>query len=90
MPFTQDERVLYARALERVRTGELPGELPKSVWTGNGAGDSCALCGKELRSNDVEYEFQDSLQRTFLFHLRCHAIWELAVTRATDGSSGAL
>ena len=80
MPFTQDEPVLYARALERVQTGELPGELPKSVWAGNGGGAACALCDKRIGRNEVEYEVQDNVERAFLFHLRCHAIWQLALS----------
>jgi hypothetical protein len=79
MPLTQDERALFVGALERIRTGELPGERPESVWAGHGGGDPCALCGKHIGSNDVEYEVKDSADRVFLFHLRCHAIWQLAL-----------
>ena len=89
MPLTLDERALYARALEGIRTGELPGKPPKSVWAGNGGGDLCVLCGKHVRSNDVEYEVQDSTGRVFLFHLRCHAVWQLALPGDAERGSGA-
>ena len=90
MPLTQEERALYARALERVQTGELPADLPKSVWAGNGGGDPCVLCGKYIRHDEVEYEVQDNVERVFLFHLRCNAIWQLALSHAetTGGAVG--
>ncbi len=88
MPLTQDERALYARALERIRAGELPDELPKSVWAGMGGGEPCALCGRHVDSNDVEYEVLDSADRVFLFHLRCHALWQLALPPEAKPASG--
>ena len=80
MPFTHDERVLYGMAIERIRSGELPDDAPKQVWSGKGAGDPCALCGKRIGRRELEYELLDGANRVFLFHLRCHAIWQLALS----------
>jgi hypothetical protein len=88
MPLMQDERALYAGALERIEAGELPGEVPKSVWGGKGGGDPCALCGKHIRRNEVEYEVQDAADRVFLFHLRCHAIWQFALSSEAERLGG--
>jgi hypothetical protein len=80
MPLTHDERVLHGIAVERIRTGELPDHAPKQVWGGNGGGDPCALCGRRIGRSELEYELLDGADRVFLFHLRCHAIWQLALS----------
>jgi hypothetical protein len=80
MPLTPDERALHTLARERIQKGELPDQAPKSSWAGNGGGDPCALCGKRIGRQEVKYEVQDSADRVFLFHLRCHAIWQLALS----------
>ena len=79
MPLTQDERALHAFAIKRIQAGELPDQAPKAIWGGNGGGDPCALCGKPITPKDVEYEMQDPVDRVFLFHIRCHALWQLAL-----------
>jgi hypothetical protein len=80
MLLTHDERVLHGMAIERIRAGELPDHAPKQVWGGNGGGGPCALCGKRIRRSELEYELLDGADRVFLFHLRCHTIWQLALS----------
>lgn len=87
MPLTQDERGLHTMAIEGIRTGGLPNKLPKATWAGNGSGQPCALCQKRIERSDVEYEVQDVEDRVFLFHLRCHAIWQLALSAHSRTSS---
>lgn len=79
MPFMHDERALHTLAIERLKKGELPGQQPESIWAGNGTDALCALCGERIGGNQVEYEIRDATDRVFVFHLRCHAIWQLAL-----------
>ena len=79
MPLKHDEAALHAQAIACIETGELPGEAAKATWAGNGGGDPCALCRRRIRKCEVEYEIQDIADRVFLFHLQCHAIWQLAL-----------
>jgi hypothetical protein len=80
-----DERLLQEKAIERTRLGDLPDHAPTRVWTGNGAGDPCALCGKRIGRSEVEHQVLDRADRVFLFHLRCRAIWENAVSMNPSG-----
>lgn len=80
MPLNHDERALYTLAMTLIGTGELPRIRPDGLWGGNGGGDACALCGKQISGAEVEYEVQDGAARVFHFHLRCHAIWLLALS----------
>jgi hypothetical protein len=79
MPLRQDERALYSLAQKRIMTGALPYLTPKRVWAGSGAGEPCSLCGKDIELKEVEYEIEEANGRTLRFHLRCHAIWQLAL-----------
>jgi hypothetical protein len=79
MPLTQDERALHRLAQERIQLGGLPRLSPKFVWAGTGENKPCDLCGKTIESKEVEYEVLNATEQTFRFHLRCHAIWQLAL-----------
>ena len=87
MPLNPDERALHQLAITRIETGELPRAVPKNLWGGNGEGDPCALCGKRINQDELEYEVQDAADRVFHFHLRCHAIWQLAMSAASADAS---
>jgi hypothetical protein len=73
-----DERALLILATKRIQTGDLPGQAPNAIWAGKGDDHPCALCGKCIPCNEVEYEMRDTVDRVFRFHLRCHGIWQLA------------
>jgi hypothetical protein len=76
-----EEKLLHEKAIAAVRLGVLPDHAPTRVWSGNGAGHPCALCGKRIGRGAVEYQVLDRADRVFLLHLRCHAIWEDAVSK---------
>lgn len=86
MPLTQDERALYSSAQKGVELGTLPRVAPRFIWAGRGSGGPCSLCAKPLEAGEIEYEVQDGPDQAFRFHLRCHAIWQLALPpSAADG-----
>ena len=85
MPLTDREKALLALARECITEGSLPNTSPASLAAGSGSREKCSLCGGIIEPEDIEYEFiGGSDQVQFRFHLRCHAIWQLAaVTEAS-------
>jgi hypothetical protein len=86
MPLTDLERALFARARERIVEGSLPRTVPESVWAGPGSCEACGLCESTIEPEQVEYELSGSDGVRFRFHMRCHAIWQLAASDRTGGS----
>lgn len=84
MPLTGRERDLFVQAREYIASGRLPSAVPKSLGAGPGTGATCSLCGQPIEPNQVEYELKAD-RAGFRFHMRCHAIWQLA---AVDQISG--
>jgi hypothetical protein len=78
MPLTENERALFALARERITQRRLPRNVPASVWAGSGTGATCSLCDQTIQRDQVEYELTGDRGMTFHFHMRCHAIWQLA------------
>ena len=83
MTLTQHEEALRALAREYIANGRLPRTVPGLFWAGSGTGATCDLCGLPIEPEQVEYEFTAENGTTFDFHMRCHAIWQLA---ASDGN----
>lgn len=82
---TRLESELRKRARELIREGRLPDHAPARAWGGIGSGQSCALCGENIPSSDVEYEVdtgEGPARRTLHFHFGCHAAWQLECLRA--------
>jgi hypothetical protein len=88
MSLLQHESELKRTALERIRQGLLPAEIPKTIWAGPGAGEPCSLCDRPVNPLEMEYEINAPLpgdtQSTLRFHLRCHALWQLEVARLSE------
>lgn len=72
------ELELKRRALERIRQGVLPAEIPKTIWAGPGTGMPCSLCDRPVGPAEMEYEIdgrsKGGTQSTLRFHLQCHAL----------------
>jgi hypothetical protein len=84
MPLTRLEAELRPVARERIATGQLPSEAPSRIWGGPGSGNACALCGKTIGSNEIEYEVEAHVRgvgRLFRFHMMCQSVWELEADR---------
>lgn len=84
MPLTQLEAELRPIARERIAKGQLPREAPSRMWGGRGNGQLCALCGKPIQRDEIEYEVEASIDgaaRDFRFHMVCQSVWQLECAR---------
>ncbi len=84
MPFTQHELELRKLATDRISHKLLPDRVPEHLWAGQGSGEPCSLCDQPVQPQEIEYELDnqsDGDERTYRFHLRCHAMWQLAISR---------
>lgn len=84
MPLTKLEEELRPIARECIAKGRLPCDTPSKMWGGRGGGEPCALCGKPIERDEVEYEVEvpvDETVRTFRFHIVCQSVWQLECAR---------
>lgn len=77
-----DESVLRTRAREAMKTGDLPDRRPARMWGGPGTGELCAVCGKTIGADELEFELQftpdgDRGAATYHVHATCFTAWEL-------------
>ena len=86
MPLTEHEKALYALARKHIANGSLPRSAPGLFWAGTDTGATCSLCELTIEPKQVQYEFTAADGETFHFHIRCHAIWQLAASDRTSGS----
>ena len=88
MPLTENEEALFALARKLIANGTLPSAVPGGLaWAGCGTGETCSLCELTIKPEQIGYELTGNGGVTLHFHMRCHAIWQLA---ATDGAKGGL
>jgi hypothetical protein len=86
MPLTEHEKALFALARKDIANGRLPRTVPRFIWAGSGIGATCSLCRLAIEPSQVGYEFSEYDGLTFHFHMRCHAIWQLAAEDSTKGT----
>ena len=77
-----DENALRIRAREAMKAGNLPDCRPKRIWGGPGVGASCALCGRIVGKEELEFELQftsdgDPSTSNYHVHVLCFTAWEL-------------
>jgi hypothetical protein len=77
-----DESVLAAGAGDAMKTSKLPKHRPERMWGGPGSGSSCAICGKTIGTEELEFELQfasegGSATANYHVHVHCFAAWEL-------------
>ena len=85
MPLTDHEKALFALAREYVASERLPATVPASVGAGPGTDVACSLCTQTIEPRQVEYEFTGNDGVMYRFHMRCHAIWQLAASHSNRG-----
>jgi hypothetical protein len=81
MPKLRDAE-LRLRVRERVEDARLPVMVPKQIAASCGSGHVCVVCDHPIKSDQVEYEFDDYRDgKRLCFHLGCHAVWQIECAR---------
>jgi hypothetical protein len=87
-----DESILREKAREAIRSGMLPVGKPDRTFGGQGSGVTCAICGDQVKRDQLELEIEfnrhgvmPGLDRYHL-HVRCFAAWELERTKVDSTS----
>jgi len=81
MPLTALESELRTRIRAQIEQGELPSEVPTTIWGGNGSGEKCSACDKPIERNEVEFEYSIGAA-SIRFHRLCHGLWQIECERA--------
>ena len=85
------EHELRARIRQCIDDGRLPVALSQEMAAGYGSRGICDGCGEHIDSDHVEYEVTDPRDDSqLLFHLSCHAIWQLECLRRMAGSEASM
>lgn len=76
-----EESILREKAREVVQAGKLPARRADRTWGGPGVGARCAVCGKPIGQDQMEFEVEfarpdDGELDTYHLHVRCFAAWE--------------
>jgi hypothetical protein len=77
----ENEMSLQRVAHERIESGELPCDTSARMWGSHGSGAPCALCGRPIGPDEIEYEVETRVKGkadTLQFHRLCHSIWHSA------------
>ena len=70
--------VLRLCVRERLKDGRLPAMVPSQVYASAGSGHTCVACDQPIKTDQVEYEFNDYRDgKRLCFHLACHAVWQM-------------
>jgi len=83
-----DEPILREKARAAVRAGKLPARRPDRTWGGPGVDADCAVCGRPVTPDEMEFEIQFARNGDnpgldkFHVHIRCFAAWEFERARA--------
>jgi hypothetical protein len=65
-------------ARERIRSGQLPADLPASVCVSQGEGKRCAVCEQAISSAERQYRCARAVCAEgvdFRLHFSCHQAW---------------
>jgi hypothetical protein len=59
----------------------LPRQAPERTWGGYGSGADCAICGRRIAADQLEYELEfrgaGRGRASFHVHVQCGSEWEL-------------
>ena len=65
-------------AQERIESGQLPCDPAARLWGSHGSGAACALCGRPIGPDEIEYEVETRIKGApdaLHFHRACHSVW---------------
>jgi hypothetical protein len=77
-----NDKRLREQAREAIAAGKIPARAPQGTWGGPGSGAQCAICGKTVGREEIEFELQfareahDPDPEIYRLHIRCLAAWE--------------
>jgi hypothetical protein len=69
---------ILALAQERMRSGQLPVDLPSKIWAGLGDGHNCAVCDQVISNAERQYAFAvltPGGRIDYRLHFSCHQAW---------------
>jgi hypothetical protein len=87
---------LRQKAREAILSGRIPSHPPERTWGGRGVGANCAICGRPVTRDEVEFEVEfgsdDPAVGNYRFHYECHAAWDQeaksnGLPRTTNGGT---
>jgi hypothetical protein len=71
--------------IERLTSGELPGDVPVQTLGGAGRGERCRLCQQPVQRGEPEIELvwsdNDATQKHAVLHPVCHGAWLAAMRK---------
>jgi hypothetical protein len=72
--------IMHSQSLQNVirrkfDNGRLPTKAPIKLEVHRGSGAMCDACGAEIRTIDIEHEFNYHNGRPFRLHFECAALW---------------
>jgi hypothetical protein len=76
-PNHPDSAPLRAAARLKIACGLLPSDCECKLFAGYGHGESCAICDRPIRADEVQYEIEPPGRAQIPFHMACHAAWLL-------------
>jgi hypothetical protein len=83
-----DESILREYARAAVQKGKLPARRPDRTWGGPGVGAACAVCGRPISKDEMEFEIEfahdgdNPVLDKYHVHIRCFAAWEFERQKA--------
>ena len=66
---------IRARLRALVSTGEIPCDDGAQTWAGQGTGELCIACVRQIPREDMEFEIVLRSGQTLFLHRRCHRMW---------------
>jgi hypothetical protein len=61
---------------QKIVAGLLPCDQCRVLWAGPGSGSPCAVCGRPVSSEELEYECEQSNRSVIRFHYACYVLWD--------------
>jgi hypothetical protein len=82
------------QVLEAIRSDKLPDRSAEHTWAGQGCGAPCAICGRPINADELEYELEfatgDSGKQLAAYHVHidCFWAWEAERRKLASKPSG--